>query len=500
MQVLFATSEVVPFAKTGGLADVSAALPRALAERGEDVRIITPLYRSVYENTESLEDTGVRIQVPLGDKTASGELWQTTLPGSHVPVYCLRHDKFYNREGLYGTTGSAPEPYPDNCERFVFFSRGILEALQQLDFDPEVIHLNDWQTALTAVYLRTLYEGNDKLRRAGTLLTVHNLLYQGIFWHWDMPITGLPWSLFNWRQLEFYGKLNLLKGGLVFADHLNTVSPTYAREIQTPAFGCGLEGVLRERRDRLSGIVNGIDTETWNPERDPLIPARYSAEDLSGKAVCKAELQREVGLAAEPRTPLVGMVSRLVTEKGCDLVLEVLPEVLTEGVQMVLLGTGEASYQEALGELAKKFPGRFAARLAFDEGLAHRIEAGADIFLMPSRVEPCGLNQLYSLRYGTVPVVRRTGGLADTITDYSPEALARGQANGFVFGPAQPEALAEALGRALELYRNDPDSWRRLQQVGMRQDWSWSRSAGEYQALYRKVAELGRARASRGGP
>lgn len=497
MRVLFATSEVVPLAKTGGLADVSAALPRALAERGEDVRIIIPLYRSVYERAEGLEDTGVRIQVPLGERTATGELWQTTLPGSSVIVYCLRHDKFYNREGLYGTTGSDPQSYADNCERFVFFSRGILEALLAVDFAPEVIHLNDWQTALAAVYLRTLYGAQEKLRRAGTLITIHNLLYQGVFWHWDMPVTGLGWSFFNWRQLEFYGKLNLLKGGLVFSDYLSTVSPTYAQEIQTPAFGNGLEGVLAERRDRLTGIVNGIDTETWNPATDPHTPAHYSAEDLSGKAVCKAELQREMGLPVEPRTPLLGVVSRLASEKGCDLVLEVLPKVLTEGgAQAVLLGTGDAAYQEAFSRLAKEFPQRFAARLTFDAPLAHRIEAGADIFLMPSRVEPCGLNQLYSLRYGTVPVVRQTGGLADTITDYSPKALSRGRANGFVFGPARPEALAQALGRALELYRSNPQTWQRLQEVGMRQDWSWSRSAGQYQALYRKAAEAGKARSA----
>jgi starch synthase len=290
--------------------------------------------------------------------------------------------------------------------------------------------------------------------------------------------------------LEFYGKLNLLKGGLVFADYVSTVSPTYARQIQTPAFGNGLEGVLAERRDRLVGIVNGIDTEVWNPETDPLLPARYSARKLSGKAACKAQLQKESRLPKAPQAPLIGMISRLVAEKGFDLVLEVLPGLLRQGVQVVLLGTGEAKYHEAFAALAKEAKG-FAAHLTFDNRLAHLIEAGADVFLMPSLVEPCGLNQLYSLRYGTVPVVHRTGGLADTITDYSPQSLLEGKANGFVLEAPTAQALTETLGRALTLYRTNPKAWQQLQLVGMKQDWSWSRSAREYHALYGRVAEAG---------
>jgi len=467
MKVLFATSEVVPFAKTGGLADVSGALPRALAGLGVDVKLIMPLYRSVRETAADLTDTGLRVEVPVGEKTVTGELWQTTLPGSDIPVYCLAQSRYYGREGLYGTTGADAHPYPDNCERFVFFSRCVIEALLALDLQPDVLHLNDWQSALAAVYLKTLYQNEASLRRTGTLMTVHNLLYQGIFSHWDMLLTGLGWSLFNWRQLEFYGKVNLLKGGLVFADYINTVSPTYAQEIQTPAFGNGLDGVLAERRDRLQGIVNGIDTTTWDPETDPHVPAQYSAQDPAGKAACKAELQEDSGLPLRADAPLIGMVSRLVAEKGVDLVLEVLPTLCREGAQFVLLGTGEA----------------------------HRIEAGADMFLMPSRFEPCGLNQLYSLRYGTVPVVRRTGGLADTITDYTPEGLSGGEVNGFSFTAFTADALGEALRRAMSLYRNDRESWKRLLLVGMKQDWSWTRSAREYCALYEKVAEAGAARA-----
>ncbi len=489
MNILFATSEAVPFAKTGGLADVSGALPRALAELGHDVRLILPLFRAVRDSGAELADTGIRVTVPVGEEGVEGELWESKLPGSDVPVYFLGNDEYYDRPGLYGETGAGAHAYADNCQRFVFFSRGILEALLALGFEADVLHLNDWQTALAAVYLRTLYDVEPSLRRMGTLLTIHNLLYQGIFWHWDVPLTGLGWSLFNWRQLEFYGKLNLLKGGLVFSDYINTVSPSYAREIQTAAFGNGLEGVLSERRDRLSGIVNGIDYNMWNPETDELIPAHYSAEDLAGKAKCKAALQKKNKLPVKADAPLVGMISRLVPEKGFDLVLEVVPEVLGSGAQVVLLGTGEPKYHEAFGEMAKEFPKNFAVNLTFNDRLAHEIEAGADIFLMPSRVEPCGLNQLYSLRYGAVPVVRATGGLADTITDFDPGTLTAGEANGFVFERFTAEALAEALGRALTLFRSDPQAWAELRRVAMTQDWSWGRSAGEYQALYELVSE-----------
>ncbi len=497
MKVFFATSEVVPFAKTGGLADVSGALPRALAGLGVDVKLIMPLYRSVRETATDLTDTGLRVEVPIGDKTVTGELWQTTLPDSDIPVYCLAQSRYYGREGLYGTTGVDPHPYPDNCERFVFFSRCVIEALLALDLQPDVLHLNDWQSALAAVYLKALYQDETALQRTGTLMTVHNLLYQGIFSHWDMLLTGLGWAVFNWRQLEFYGKVNLLKGGLVFADYINTVSPTYAREIQTPAFGNGLDGVLAERRDRLLGIVNGIDTTIWNPETDPHVPAQYSAEDPAGKAVCKAELQKENDLPVRADAPLIGMVSRLVGEKGVDLVLEVLPNLCKEGAQFVLLGTGEPEYHEAFTRLAEEFPRNVAADLTFNNPLAHRIEAGADMFLMPSRFEPCGLNQLYSLRYGTVPVVRRTGGLADTITDYTPEGLSGGEVNGFSFTAFTAEALGETLQRAVSLYRDDRESWKRLLLAGMKQDWSWTRSARDYCALYEKVAEAGAARAQR---
>jgi len=497
VKVLYASSEVVPFAKTGGLADVAGALPVALAELGVDVRVIMPLYRSVRANAEDLVDTGLRLRVPVGDRTVTGELWEARLPGSKVPVYCLGQDSYYDRDGLYGTTGADAHPYEDNCERFVFFSRGIMEALRALNFQADVLHLNDWQSALAAVYVKTLYENEPDIRGLGTLVTVHNLLYQGVYWHWDMPLTGLDWTHFNWRELEYYGKINLLKGGLVFSDYINTVSPTYAREIQTPQFGYGLESVLAERQERLTGIVNGIDTSVWDPETDPHIPANYSAKDPANKAVCKAELQKQNNLPQEADVPLIGMISRLVAEKGFDLVLEVVAKVCQDGAQFVLLGTGQPEYHQAFADLAKKLPKNVAVNLTFSNPLAHQIEAGADIFLMPSRFEPCGLNQLYSLRYGTVPVVRRTGGLADTITSYTPKKLKTGEANGFSFGPFTAGGLSKALKQALTLYREHRKAWRKLLLVGMKQDWSWSRSARDYAVLYDKVAEAGRARSAK---
>jgi len=366
----------------------------------------------------------------------------------------------------------------------------VLEAMRLLDFWPHVLHANDWQTALIPVYLRELRPPHRGLRdayeRVRTLFTIHNIAYQGAFWHWDMPLTGLPWSLFNDRQLEFYGNLNLLKAGIVFADLINTVSPTYAREIQTPYYGCGLEGVLYERRDRVFGIVNGVDYRFWNPATDHFIAAHYDADSIApGKPECKAALQQRFSLSQDPRIPLLGVVSRLAEQKGIDLLVKAAETLLAAaGIQLVVLGEGDPAYHRMLLDLQSRFPKQVAVKVAFDEALAHQIEAGADIFPMPSLYEPSGLNQLYSLRYGTVPVVRATGGLADTIVDCRPETLADGTATGFSFLARTPAALLEALQRALDLYRGDPRLWRQLMQRGMRQDWSWNRSAAEYERLY----------------
>jgi starch synthase len=502
--VLLAASEVVGFAKTGGLADVAGSLPPALARRGYDCAVILPLYRSARAAKARLERTGHAFRVPVGARTVEGRLCRSTLPDSDVPAYLVEQPDYYERDdpalgrGLYQfmASGGDHRDYPDNCERFVFFCRAVLEALRQLDYWPDVLHANDWQTGLIPVYLREVYRRlpDEKLRAryAGirTLFTIHNIAYQGVFWHWDMALAGLDWRLFNPCQLECYGHLNLLKAGIVFADLINTVSPTYAREIQTPYFGYGLHGVLSERRDRLFGIVNGADYGVWDPARDPHLPAHYDADALTpGKPACKAQLQRRQGLAVEPAAPLLALVARLVEQKGVDLVGQAAPALLAEGAQLVVLGEGDPAYHRMLEGLRARFPGRVGLTFGFHEPLAHQIEAGADLFLMPSLYEPSGLNQLYSMRYGTPPVVRATGGLSDTVVDTNPVTLAAGTATGFRFVARTPDALLEAVGRALALYRDRPDAWLRVVRTAMRQDWSWDRSAASYAELYEKLIE-----------
>jgi starch synthase len=391
----------------------------------------------------------------------------------------------------YSLPNGQKRDYGDNCERFVFFSRAVFEAMRLLDFWPDVLHANDWQTGLVPVYLREVYDHlldhrlRERYRQLRTLFTIHNLAYQGTFWHWDWPLTGLDWRLFNFHQLEFHGNLSLLKGGIVFADRLNTVSPTYAREIQTPYYGCGLQGVLLERRAVLSGVVNGIDVEAWDPLTDPHLAGHYDAGTVSaGKAICKAALQQAFDLAPEPGTPLIAMVARLAEQKGIDLVTAAGERLLRLGVQLVVLGEGNPVYQDLLRGLAQCHRGRMGLRIGFDEGLAHRIEAGADLFLMPSLYEPSGLNQLYSMRYGTVPVVRATGGLADTVVDCTPQTLAEDRATGFSFVAYTADELLATVERAVTLYRDQPERWLQVVRCGMRQDWSWDRSAAEYERLY----------------
>jgi starch synthase len=382
--------------------------------------------------------------------------------------------------------------YDDNAARFGFFSRGILEAMRLLNFWPDILHLHDWQTALASAYLRETYQrfGKPDLRgnyeHIRTFFTIHNLAYQGVFPSDVVPMLDFPWRLFTMDLLEFYGKLNFLKAAIIYADRLTTVSPTYAREIQTTLFGCGLHGVLLNRSAHLHGIVNGIDDRVWNPALDPHIAAKYDATTLAdGKAKCKAALQTHFNLDVAPRTPLLGIVSRLAVQKGLDLVEKVIPDFVRQGVQLAVLGDGDKVYREMLLNLQQDFPRQVGVHVGYNDPIAHQIEAGADVFLMPSQYEPCGLNQLYSLKYGTIPVVRRTGGLADTVVDATPEAIAGGRATGFVFVPHAPTAFAEALGRCLAMYRDNAFCWKQLQQTGMAQDWSWSRSAAEYERLYR---------------
>jgi starch synthase len=477
MKILFAASEAVPFAKTGGLADVAGSLPPALASLGHDVSVVMPRYRQVDVAAYKLRHAG-SFTVPLGTWQERCDVFKGRM-GRNVTVYFINKDIYFDRPELYRTQRA---DYPDNAERFIFFSRAVLELCVALDLRPEIVHCNDWQTGLVPLYLKKLYHSTDALRRAKTVFTVHNLAYQGLFWHWDMRLTGLDWDVFTPEGLEFWGKMNLLKAGLVSADGITTVSKTYSREIRTPEFGCGLEGVLVRRAADLSGIVNGIDTREWDPSRDRALPRTFSASRLAGKAACRKALFQRLGLP-DDEGPLLGMVTRLVDQKGLDILTRALPEILSLGARLVILGTGDVKYHQILTDAAARYRGRMKVQLHYDEGLARSIYAGCDLFLMPSRFEPCGLGQMIALRYGAVPIVRRTGGLADTVLDYNART---GRGTGFVFEEYSAPALVECLRRALELY-NDREKWTRLVQAGMKQDFSWERSAKEYVKVYRKA-------------
>jgi starch synthase len=504
LKCLHAASEVAGFAKTGGLADVVGALPPALAARGHDCAVIMPLYTACRSAGPALEPTEHRFRVPIGARAVEGRLWRSILPNSNVPIYLIEQPDYFERDdvktgfGLYQFTDAAGHrvDYTDNAARFGFFSRALLETLRLINFWPDILHLHDWQTGLAGVYLREIYQrfGKPDLRgryeAMRTVFTIHNLAYQGVFWALDLPMLGLPGHVMTMDKLEFYGHINCLKAGIVYANALTTVSPTYAREIQTTILGCGLHGILLQRSNRLTGIVNGIDDRVWNPAFDPHIAARYDASTFSeGKPRCKAALQQEFKLDANPRTPLFGMVSRLAVQKGLDLIEKTLPEFLRSGAQLVVLGDGDKAYREMLLQLQKVYPRQVGVSLALSEEYAHRIEAGADMFLMPSRYEPCGLNQLYSLRYGTIPIVHTTGGLADTVVDATPENVELCRATGFKFVPATAAAFADAIQRALRIYWDEPRNWRQLQRTGMLQDWSWHRSAIDYERLYRQVVQ-----------
>ncbi|MGH7198610.1 MAG: glycogen synthase GlgA [Candidatus Omnitrophota bacterium] len=454
INVLFCASEVAPFAKTGGLGDVTGSLPVALGKLGVRVAVVTPRYRGIQSSRKKLSEK--------------------------VTVHFVENEAYFNRASLYGNDGG---DYPDNLERFSFFSRAALGLARETGFKPDIIHVHDWQTALIPVILKTKLSRDPFFQNSKTLLTVHNLAYQGHFSHSLYPKLGLDPGLFSMGGFEFYGKINLLKAGLLYADALNTVSPTYAREIQTKEYGFGLEGVIHQRRGRLKGILNGIDTALWGPEKDRRIKKTFSAKRLDGKAACKAELQKSGGLEVNPRIPVFGIVSRLAEQKGMDVLLESADALLSRKAQLVLLGDGDAVYKRGFGNVGRRHPGSASVHIGFNAAEAHKIYAGSDFFLMPSHFEPCGLGQMISLRYGTLPIVRRTGGLADTIEDADADPK---HGNGFVFEDRRAHGFLGSVDRAIRAFR-DTRRFDALRRHAMKMDFSWDVSATEYVKYYKEI-------------
>jgi starch synthase len=492
LKILMASAEVAPFARVGGLSDVVGALSKATADLGHEVSVFLPKYRSVDADGYGfarLEGSGT-LDVPMGERVEQVEIWRGEMPGSDdVSVYLVGHDGYFDREGIY-VDPATKHGYPDEVERYALFSRAVLEAAVALRLEPNVLHLNDHHTAMAAVYLREFYGETPGLGGAGTVFSIHNLGYLGQFDPELLPSLGLSRELcVPGSPFEYNGTVSTLKLGIEFADYVNTVSERYAEEISSsPEYGLGLEGVLAEKRDngRLLGILNGVDYTVWDPAVDQLIPARYSQEDMRGKAECKRALLERSNLPADTGAPVIGLVSRLADQKGFDLLKEKADDILATGAMIVILGTGQQEYHEFFGSLAEKNPDAVAAHLTFNNELAHLIEAGSDMFLMPSRYEPCGLNQMYSLRYGTIPIVRATGGLADTVEDFDP---ALGTGTGFVFEAYEAAAMLEAVERAVATY-GDAEAWEGLVRRGMALDHSWGASAGKYVDLYGRASAV----------
>jgi starch synthase len=492
VRVLLAASEVAGFAKTGGLADVAGSLPRALAARGDTVAVVMPLYNACRK--QPVERTGIVLPVPMGDRVLACRVFRSRLPNSDVPVFLIEHAPYFERDdpragrGLYSQRVNGNQTdYWDNGERFVFFARAVLELVPHVGFAPDILHANDWQTGLVPVFLKELYRGVPGYQRLRSVFTIHNIAYQGSFPRELMNYTGLGSWLYNPGQLEHWG-FNFLKSGIVFADAVSTVSPTYAREIQSAEFGYGLEGLLSAIHWKLSGIVNGCDYDEWNPATDKLIASQFDATTVfENKPKCKADVQRKFAITEDAKAPVLGLVARLAHQKGVDLVLAAAPGLIDMGCQLVVLGDGERDLQHGLQALRDKHPARVGVYFGFNETLAHAVEAGSDLFLMPSRYEPCGLNQMYSLKYGTPPIVRGTGGLADTVVNATLENLADGRATGFVFGDYSAHALYETVRWAVALFRDRPAQFRQIVRTAMAQDWSWNRSADAYDRLYRRA-------------
>lgn len=475
MKILLASSEVHPFSKTGGLADMVGALGKHLARAGHRVGLVTPLYTGIRERFPDLKRLSLPLDLLLGTRRFQGEVW-TLQPTPGLTIYFIHQPEFYQRAGLYQQDGV---DYADNAERFLFLSKAVAHLAHRLAWKPEIIHAHDWQVGLVPLLIH-------QERRAGwmaaprTCITVHNLAYQGLFPAAQFSLTNLPWEYFNSEGVEFYHQFNCLKAGITYSDLITTVSPRYAREITTPEYGCGLDGLLRKFQSKLFGVLNGVDYDEWNTTNNPHIKFPYSSADLSGKLKNKLDLQTELGLPADETIPLFGSINRLVEQKGVDIQLGALEEMLGANIQFVLLGSGNPLFEQGYLDLARRYPGKVAVRIGYNHGLSHRIEAGCDFFLLPSRFEPCGLNQMYSLRYGTIPIVRATGGLDDTVIDLTQDA---DRANGIKFTDYTSSALAKAIRKALAIY-GEPELFQHYRQNGMAADFSWERTAGEYLNLY----------------
>ena len=482
LRVLFVTSEAVPFAKTGGLADVAGALPKFLRSLGCEVKLVMPYYRMVKESGAPVEPVGQPMEVTLGDETLQADIYRGKL-ADELPMYLIGREEFFDRSHLYGTSRG---DYFDNAERFIFFTKAALALCQSLGYCPDIIHHHEWQTGLIPAFLRSTYGKDPRFARTAAVFTIHNIAYQGLFREDKLVLTGLPTWMYRPEGIEFWGKINFMKAGIVYADVINTVSRKYSEEIQTPEYGCGLEGVLRKRSQDLYGIINGVDYGDWDPCHDHRLKARYSVHDLSGKRLCKTDLLEQFHLPSSlEKVPVLGVISRLADQKGFDLLAEIIEELFALDIGLVLLGTGEQKYHDLFTQIGRKYPKKAGIRIAYDDPLAHKIEAGADIFLMPSRYEPCGLNQIYSLRYGTIPVVRATGGLDDTISPYD---SATGKGNGFKFVRYDAGEFLEQVKAAVRTY-HQPDHWNRIVRNAMTADFSWPRSAESYVQLYRKALE-----------
>ncbi len=479
LKILLVSPEVHPFAKVGGLGDVSGALPRVLKELGHDVRVILPKYRNVEKAGGALRPANLRIAVPVGPEILSGALFEGRL-GRSVPVYCIEQQALFDREGVYDGPEGA---YSDNPERFIFYCRAALEACRAVGFQPDIIHCNDWASGLVPCYLKTVYTGDPFFKRTRTMFSIHNLGYQGNFGEHVLAAAHLPRSVFTLEGAEFYGSFNFMKAALVYADMLTTVSATYCREIQTPEHGFGMDGVLRHHRKKLFGILNGADYQEWDPRTDTHIKARYGPRSLQGKRDCRKSLMRKLSLKIPDSVPIIGLVTRLTHQKGIDLLVRYFDELMALEAAWAILGTGDPRYETFLAEQSRKYPGRFHYERGFSEPLAHQLIAGSDLLLMPSLYEPCGLTQMYALRYGTVPVVHRAGGLVDTVKAFSPRS---GRGTGFLFQPAEPLPMIDCLQKALAVYQNKK-AWRQLMLNGMKENFSWDRSAERYIRLYRKA-------------